>query len=275
MKVSAVSFRIREISSFQDFVQHIEDLVRQVSVQEANLAVLPELLTLELLHLAPGIKEHQIPSYLASFESEYLASLENLAKSYSLAIVGGSTISRNNTNICPVVSPDGQMTFHPKNILTQWEAVEWGLNPGIGNPDPCLPNLGVLVCYDSEFPEATRLIAENGAKLLVVPSYTETQRGYQRVRWSCLARAIENQIFVAHSALVGSLGREPVAQTYGSSAILAPSIEPFPVSAILSETKFNDEDIATAPLDFGLLENARNTGDVRNWNDRNLGRWHL
>src|SRR3569832_94081 len=110
--------------------------------------------------------------------------------------------------------------------------------------------LGVTICYDSEFPESGRALAEEGVLVQCVPAFTETQRGFQRVRWSCRARAIENQNFVVHASLVGSLGREPAPSTYGSSAILTPSIEPFPIEAVLAETELGEEGVIVADLDL-------------------------
>jgi len=131
----------------------------------------------------------------------------------------------------------------------------------------------VTVCYDCEFPESSRVLAESGMLVQVVPAFTETRHGFGRVRWSCHARAIENQLFVVHASLVGSLGREPVVSAVGSSAVLTPPIEPFPPGAVLAETDFGVEGVALAEIDFATLLKAREGGDVRNWNDRNRGDW--
>ena len=54
--------------------------------------------------------------------------------------------------------------------------------------------IGVLVCYDVEFPEAARHLADEGAEILFVPFCTDNRQGYLRVRYCAQARAIENQI---------------------------------------------------------------------------------
>ena len=58
-----------------------------------------------------------------------------------------------------------------------------------------------------------------------------------------------------------------------AAAIIAPSVEPFPVEAILRETPLNEEGIVIADLDFDQLLEARSKGDVRNYEDRNSGTW--
>jgi predicted amidohydrolase len=43
--------------------------------------------------------------------------------------------------------------------------------------------IGILICYDVEFPELSRLLADDGMDILFVPFLTDTQNGYSRVRY--------------------------------------------------------------------------------------------
>jgi predicted amidohydrolase len=156
-----------------------------------------------------------------------------------------------------------------------WERTPWGLAYETGLvrfPDP---RLGVLVCYDSEFPEGGRTLAEDGVQLLCVPSYCESQHGYQRVGWSCQARAIENEIFVVHTSVVGPIQRFSLGTGYGRSSIIAPSKPPFPDSAMLAQSPLNEEGIAIADLDFEQLAMCRGSGDARPWSDRKVSDWKI
>jgi predicted amidohydrolase len=90
-----------------------------------------------------------------------------------------------------------------------------------------------------------------------------------------LARANENQVFVAHSSLIGELGYEPVPKTYGSSAILGPAVEPFPASSILRETELNHEGVIVADLDLALLRKTRRGAEAANWADRDSATWEM
>ena len=62
-----------------------------------------------------------------------------------------------------------------------------------------------MICYDVEFPELTRLLAYEGLDILFVPFMTDTQNGYSRVRNCAMARAIENECYVAVAGSVGNL----------------------------------------------------------------------
>lgn len=78
--------------------------------------------------------------------------------------------------------------------------------------------LGILICYDVEFPEATRALALAGAQLLAVP--TALMRPYERVAEGLVPiRAYENQLFVAYA---NRCGREGDLDYCGASCIIAP-----------------------------------------------------
>jgi predicted amidohydrolase len=57
--------------------------------------------------------------------------------------------------------------------------------------------IGIVICYDVEFPELSRLMADQGMNILFVPFLTDTQNGYTRVKHCAQARAIENECYVA------------------------------------------------------------------------------
>ncbi len=270
MTISAVAWEIQRINSEREFFEHLDTLLRAA---KADLIVLPELPILELLSLHPNIAEAVVPEVLETYAEPFELALQNFARENQCVVVGGSHI-RNRRNVCLVAEPD-RCWFQPKNVLTQWEAAEWNLDRSTGLRISTDGLIGVTVCYDCEFPESGRALAETGVLIQCIPSYTETKHGFQRVRWCAQARAIENQIITVHASLVGSLGAEPVPSTYGSSAILAPSIPPYNESAILAETELNTEGIARAEVDLATLIEARSRGDVRNWNDRAASDWKL
>lgn len=292
MKVAAAAWGLRSIRAETEFWDHLREVVEHAHDSQAELLVLPELAILELAGLFPDVPESEVPSVLAEFAERYEDELFGLSASARMTIVGGSFFRVRDGevhNVCITVEPAevepggpanrGFVTqegvYQEKINLTTYERETWRLSPGRGLSRYANPRLGVTICYDAEFPEAVRALAEAGTEVLAVPSFTETRHGHQRVRWCCQSRAIENQIFVVHATLVGSLGREPVPQTFGSAAVLCPSIEPFPVSAVLAETELNEPGLAVADLDFDLLAECRRTGPVRNWADRYRGDWTI
>lgn len=270
MRISVVNWEIRPITETGQFFAHLVEVV--LAAAPADLIVLPELFILELCALRPDLQGPPMVPWLADHEPRFTNCLKHLAAEVGATLVGGSVFAHRGgriVHVCQVVTPSGKVTEQPKNVLTQFELVDWGLAPATGLARQQDPHLGVLVCYDSEFPLGARTLAESGVLVLAVPAYTETEHGFHRVRRSCEARAIENQIIVVHASLVGALGREPIPTTHGSSAILAPCVPPFPANGVIAETRFNQEDIARAEIDLAALLQSREEGDVRNWHDRN------
>jgi predicted amidohydrolase len=125
---------------------------------------------------------------------------------------------------------------------------------------------GVAVCYDSEFPLPVRAQAEAGARLLLVPSCTDTEAGATRVRVGCLARALENRVFVAQSVTAGEAAWSPALDiNTGEAAVFAPMDRGLPADGIVAQTS-GDEMWVFAELDFDALERSR--GDAQVANDR-------
>ena len=276
LRIAAVAWKIRRNRGDSGYFGHWHDLVSEAHDEGAQAVVFPELHQLELLPLAKKVKPNDSAEYLVQYGDAMEEWIARIADSSGMIIIGGSHFKRVEAdrivNVCAVGVPGRGVVLQPKNNLTVYERDTWKLQPGRGLTR--LPEgLGVNVCYDAEFPGAARALAEAGMKTLCVPSWTETQRGFQRVRWSCLARSVELGVFVAHASLVGDLDREPVPWTFGSSMIAAPSVDPFPVEAILRETPLNEEGVIVADLDYTRLEVARAYGEVRNWQDRDAGEW--
>jgi predicted amidohydrolase len=276
MKVVAWNWQVQRLWSFEKFLGKLSSVMATSHKLKADLVVLPELFVLECLSFSPAKSEGQVPEHLSTYFVPIVEHLKRHAAQLNTTIVGGSLFlhsERGYENVCPVVFPDRSAHLVAKNRLTTYERAVWNLAPGDGLAYFSDRQFGVTICYDSEFPEAGRALAEAGAKLICVPAFTETAMGFHRVRGSCHARAIENQVFVAHSSLVGSLRREPVPTTYGSSAILAPPGGRFPGKGVLHESHMNRFGAAAAILDFDALERSRQEGDVRNWNDREPKDW--
>jgi predicted amidohydrolase len=277
LRVAASAWKIRPARGDSGYFGHFYDIVSHAHDEGAQVLVVPELHVLELLPLARDLDAWHAAKYLVQYAEAVEGWIKRISDSSGMIIVGGSHFKQTPIgikNVCAIGIPGQELLFNEKNKPTQYERQMWQISDGEGLAR--LPKgLGVTVCYDTEFPEAGRALAESGTMVHCVPSWTDDQRGFQRVRWSCLARAIENQYFVIHSSLVGELGYEPVPSTFGSSAIIAPSVEPFAIQAVLRETPLNAEGVVIADLDFDLLLEARRNGEVRNWQDRSPTTWQM
>jgi predicted amidohydrolase len=112
-----------------------------------------------------------------------------------------------------------------------------------------------------------RAQVEAGARLLVVPSCTDTAAGATRVQVGCLARALENRMFVAQSVTAGLAEWSPALDVNtGEAALYAPMDVGLPADGVLART-VGAQVWALAELDFEALEASRARAQVANDRD--------
>lgn len=276
VRVATVQFQMRRISAIDEFEEQVEYWIDVASDYNADFVLFPELFTLELLSIEDKkLGPVEAIEKVADYTARYCRFMERMAVSYNINIVGGSHPTRvaagEMRNISYVFLRDGsthtQEKLHPTPSERRW----WNIRGGYGAsviPTDCGP-IGVMICYDSEFPEMARHLVDQGAMLLFVPFCTDERRGYLRVRYCCQARAVENQCYVVTSGVVGNLPNvENMDIHYAESAILTPSDFPFARDGVAADTAPNTETIAIADLSIDDLLTSRQSGAVQNLRDR-------
>lgn len=273
VRVAAVQLEARTLDDPEPFYDRLDYYARTAASYGVDYLLFPEHMTLMLLsdrHRDPAEAMRRAAELTADFKRRVGA----MATGHGLTIIAGSHAASNGAvvrNTAYVFLPDGAIHAREKIHVTPDEAAVWGMTGG-GAPDvidtPHGP-IGVLICYDSEFPEAVRRLADQGARLLFVPYLTDTRHGHLRVRYCCQARAVECQIYVAAAGLCGALDRvENVEINYAQSAVLTPCDHPFARDGIAAEAEANIEQMIFADLDLGLIDWAREKGAVRCLADR-------
>lgn len=276
VRVATVQFQMRRISAIDEFEEQVEYWIDVASDYNADFVLFPELFTLELLSIdEKKLGPVEAIEKVADYTDRYCRFMERMAVSYNINIVGGSHPTRvaagEMRNISYVFLRNGsthtQEKLHPTPSERRW----WNIRGGYGAsviPTDCGP-IGVMICYDSEFPEMARHLVDQGAMLLFVPFCTDERRGYLRVRYCCQARAVENQCYVVTSGVVGNLPNvENMDIHYAESAILTPSDFPFARDGVAADTAPNTETIAIADLSIDDLLTSRQSGAVQNLRDR-------
>jgi len=276
VRVATVQFQMRRISKIDEFEEQVEYFVDVAADYKADFVTFPELFTLELLSIGDEkLAPEQAIERVADYTERFCAFMEKLAVSYNINIIGGSHPTRMDNgdirNISYIFLRDGgvykQEKLHPTPSERRW----WNIKGGYGAnviPTDCGP-IGVMICYDSEFPEMARHLVNQGAMMLFVPFCTDERRGYLRVRYCCQARAVENQCYVITSGVVGNIPNvENMDIHYAESAILTPSDFPFARDGVAADTAPNTETIAIADLSLDDLLTSRQSGAVQNLRDR-------
>ena len=100
----------------------------------------------------------------------------NLAISYNINIITGSMplLKEDGAlyNVGYLIRRDGSYEMYEKVHVTPDEQKSWGLSGGkmVKTFDTDCARIGVLICYDVEFPELARIMADQGMQILFVPS---------------------------------------------------------------------------------------------------------
>lgn len=202
-------------------------------------------------------------------ESLWRDKLLALARHHNLWIVGGSFPHGSDQgllNRCLVAGPAGELIVQDKLHITPWEVTEWNMIGGTAWPviDIGICHIGVAICYDVEFPEQIRSLAEKGAEVLIVPYCTDDAAGHHRVTRCSMARAVENTMYIVTAGGVGSIrGRQGFSQHYAESVIATPCDLGFPPAGILARAQAGLAQCLVADLDLHLLRSRRDCGTVR------------
>jgi predicted amidohydrolase len=211
---------------------------------------------------------------LEKYTNEVVQQFSKLAIIYNINIITGSMPEIQNDrlfNVGYLCHRDGRIESFEKIHVTPDEVKIWGMEGGnhLQVFDTDCGKIGILICYDVEFPELSRLLANEGMDILFVPFLTDTQNGYSRVRHCAQARAIENECYVA---IAGSVGNLPNVHNmdiqYSQSMVFTPCDFAFPSNGIKAEATPNTEMILIADVDITLLRELNQYGSVRNLKDR-------
>ncbi len=276
VRVAAVQYMQRQVRSFEEFGHNVEYFVDVVADYGADFVVFPELFSLQLLSIVDQrLNAEQSIAELTKFTEPFKEMMSDLAIRYNVNIIGGSHPSLQPDgdihNVAYVFLRDGaiytQEKLHPTPNERRWWNIKGGEGCSVIMTD--CGNIGVLICYDSEFPELPRHLTDQGAQILFIPFCTDTREAYLRVRYCGAARAVENQIYVVMAGNVGNLpGVENMDIQYAESCILTPCDFPFARDGVAADTTPNTEMVAIADLRLDDLEAARNAGTVQNLKNR-------
>jgi len=281
-RLGVVQWKMRRFESFDDFMQQVEFFVDTVSDYKADIILFPELFNAPLIHTYEGNNPAEAMRMLAGYTEDMRQAMTEMALSYNINIVTGSVPQIKDDgklyNISYLCRRDGSWDSQEKLHLTPEETSVWGFSGGheLKVFDTDVGKIGILICYDVEFPELARLQALKGVKLLLVPFWTDTKTGYLRVRRCAQARAIENECYVAISGSVGNIPKvETMGIQYSQSAIFTPSDFSCPHDAIAAEATPGIETTLIANLDLDLIKEIRALGSVRNAENRRTDLYEL
>ena len=274
IRIAAACYPVGRPASFRAWQDTMAAWVADAAGRSADLLVFPEYGACELAALEPGAGRDLGRTVTAVSERlpaawDHLSELAAHHGVHVLAPSGPFGARGSAVNRAVLLTPEGGRMAQDKRILTLYERDVWRLGPG-GAPlalmDTDLGRLGVLICYDAEFPALARALIEAGAWAILVPSCTEGPMGRERVRIAARARALEGQCVTA-LAMTTSAREEPdwceaVGATTGRAGVYGPPDRGFPDDGVLAEGAVDALSWVLADADPAAVERARREGEV-------------
>ena len=223
-------------------------LERAVSEYEAELVVFPETVT---TGYETGLSAEELWDRVDGAPGHITHDVQLAAKSLGVHVIWGSYRRGPEPgevyNSAILIGPDGEIVgIYDKTHPAPWERRDGGGWAMVGNRadvfETALGNIGMIICYDGDFPELSRLLAVKGAEIIARPS--ALQRSFDIWHITNAARAYDNHVYVVASNLVGSdaLGNygfghsmivNPIAwrlaQARGTDEIVAAKLDPDPL----------------------------------------------
>lgn len=239
----------------QKNIERAISFLEQAKQQYADIAILPE------MFCCPYATKN-FPLYAEMQGDTVWQSLSNAAKQYHMYVVGGSMPEKGQYgaiyNTCYVFDREGkQIAKHRKMHLFdinisggQYFKESDTLTAGndITVFDTEFGKIGVCICYDIRFVELSRIMALEGANMIIVPAAFNMTTGPVHWELSFRARALDNQVYTIGVAPARNQHADYV--SYGNSIVVSPWGE---VISRLSEK----EDIAFCDIDLNVVNKIR------------------
>lgn len=277
LTLAVAQYPVEFLSNWEAYCAKIERMVDDACARGGNFLLFPEYFSMELASLFEPAIYGSLCAQLDAMQplhEPFLALFARLAQARGLHILAGTFPLRQRDgrfrNRAWLFRPDGSRDYQDKLQMTRFESEQWQISAGeeVRVLETAFGKVGVCICYDSEFPMIARRQVEQGADLILVPSCTDTEAGYHRVRIGCQARALENQCFVAQSPTIGEAPwSQAVDINSGLAAIYTPVDYGYPDNGVLAQGQAGEPGWTLAELDLAALAAVRRGGQVFNHRD--------
>lgn len=217
----------------------ITRLAKQSAQDNVSLMVLPEL----------GITGYGQPEKVAAaaepIPGPISEQLSAIAQQHGLAIAAGIAEKDEQTglkhNTMLLLDENGREILRYRKVHL-WDTEKSWATPGTGFPVATLDEVqvGLIICYDSRFPEAVRSLAKHKAQLVL--SCAAWFGPDEEWELALRSRAMDNGIFVAGSVLNGP-------HFHGVSLIANPH------GQIIAQGKPGEETVVSANIELDVMRN--------------------
>ena len=235
-------------------INKVEQMIREAAKNGSHLVVLPEMFNCPY-------ENKYFPLYAEVYPGETTGMMSTLAKELGVYIVGGSIPEKDGDviyNTCYIFDKEGKLIGKHRKMhlfdidveggirFKESDSLGYGKDVTVVETEFC--KVGVAICYDMRFPELMRLMALEGAEVIIVPAAFNMTTG--PAHWDILARmrALDNQVYFVAASPARNM--EASYHAYGHSCIANPW------GTIISE-KDETEGIVYGDVDLQMVSKVR------------------
>ncbi|MFT5112324.1 MAG: putative amidohydrolase [Parasphingorhabdus sp.] len=197
--------------------ERITRLESYIEKQDLDLIVCPE------LFLSGYNIGNELNTLAEAVEGESSNRIAELARRHQTAIIYGYPENSNgetfNSALC--IDSKGRIVANHRKLLLPpgFEANHFAGGNTLTLFDLNGIRCAILICYDCEYPESVRAVAESGAKIIIVPTALSDQWGVVAEKL-IPSRAFENGVWMVYANHAGS---ENGIRYFGGSCIVNPT----------------------------------------------------
>ncbi len=260
-------------------------LEKAVKENEAELVVFPETVTTGFV---TGMEADELWHLVDEAPGHITREIQKAAKAYAVHVVWPSYRRAPERgviyNSSILIGPDGEIIgIYDKTHPSPFERADCGGWVAVGNRadvyETSLGTLAMMICYDGDFPELSRLLAVKGAEVILRPS--ALLRSFDIWHLTNSARAYDNHVYVVATNAIGpdaggnyyfghSMIVDPIAwrlaQSRGTEEIIAARLDPDPLRHITWGSKslqpFDHLEDRNIELYKGILVEARSRFEI-------------
>jgi predicted amidohydrolase len=270
--IAAAQYPIDQLEIWSAYVDKLTHWIDMAAEGGASLAVFPEYGAMELaaLDVTTMGDLSACLGTVAGRLSDIDALHADLAVKHGMHILAASIpaeVEGGYVNRARLFAPSGKVGVQDKLVMTRFEREEWFISASgpLRLFETSLGKIGINICYDSEFPLLARAQVEAGMELLLVPSCTDSEHGYWRVRLGAQARALEGQCYGVQSPTVGNAAWNPAVDVNrGAAGVFGPPDRGMPANGVLALGELDAAQWLFAEVDLAKVAELRADGGVLN-----------
>lgn len=195
VKVGTMRFRPDSGASLEDHVGAHAEQIDRLGATNPDLVLLPEFSNMSAL---PQYRGTELLRVAEQIPGPFCAMLAEKARAYRCYVCAG-ILERDGEfifNAAVLYDRQGNLVGKQRKVHPYWPEEPLGILPGDSFEvfDTDFGTVGIMICYDSWWPESARILALKGAEVILFPN-----AGYEEQILP--ARAIDNNVYIVAATL--------------------------------------------------------------------------